>query len=600
MRSEEVQESPAKNKESEQTMPGGFNSGHDARGNNAQSPEQLVETPKKPENFAASTPTFEFSFKRQDNGLGDAAKKMMEDLREEAARIKKQLEAERDAEKEKGIASGSMNVNGRKIAQPKGKTGRFSDVHMAEFKKMDSIAHHPSSFRARTQGLMVDEPRKSLKRSKSKAQLDDTTPNRPALSTRKLARPADEDAIDVEFINPSPLKRVKKRALLREDAIGSISRDSPKQSQISIPRHLSTTTQSSEHFVPTAPYEAATPTLKRSKSVLPLATPTPMKHSLARTHSVKSLKAFTPVKQSSPSTSSIIMPKSESNRFLSGLANFGRMVRHPSNPKVPKLKSALKQPSNWSLQADYEKDLASVPGTPQSSLLRSPSPRKVAFTPDVIARQNRETSPSVVKSASKKQSPSAVSQNVEVPRPRPILKATSVQPATIPGNFTFRAGSPVKFGGQGGQTIRQVSSNDAVSFPTAPTSEPSSLIRLRGMSAPINAVPTLEPQNKKRRRESAESLEPPTKKSKPEPPSSPSKISRIKLDSSRIPRWGSSGASVSASKGRGILSLARLNALASPKKRADREGSKGLNDGLENAGPASAPGSARSGIRKWK
>jgi hypothetical protein len=37
---------------------------------------------------------------------------------------------------------------GRKKVEPKGKMARFSDVHIQQFKKMDSIANHPSAFRA--------------------------------------------------------------------------------------------------------------------------------------------------------------------------------------------------------------------------------------------------------------------------------------------------------------------------------------------------------------------------------------------------------------------------------------------------------------------
>ena len=36
----------------------------------------------------------------------------------------------------------------RKKAVPKGKMTRFSDVHVQQFKKMDSIANHASAFRA--------------------------------------------------------------------------------------------------------------------------------------------------------------------------------------------------------------------------------------------------------------------------------------------------------------------------------------------------------------------------------------------------------------------------------------------------------------------
>lgn len=103
---------------------------------------------------AQSTPTkvginvpsgdFTFRFARQphDLQLGPEAQRMMDDLREEALKIKQDLIAKREAEKVE------EEKNGRKIAKAKGKAGRYSAVHMAEFKKMDSIENHPSAFRA--------------------------------------------------------------------------------------------------------------------------------------------------------------------------------------------------------------------------------------------------------------------------------------------------------------------------------------------------------------------------------------------------------------------------------------------------------------------
>lgn len=108
-----------------------------------------------------------------DSYLGPEAQRMMNELREEAARIKADLIAKREKEREE-----EELVTARKFAQPKGKAGRYSDLHMAEFKKMDSIENHPSAFRAtpgRFTPVSSSKP-KSLKRTQSKANLDDETP----------------------------------------------------------------------------------------------------------------------------------------------------------------------------------------------------------------------------------------------------------------------------------------------------------------------------------------------------------------------------------------------------------------------------------------
>jgi hypothetical protein len=94
----------------------------------------------------------------------------MESVREDVARIKAQMILERGEQQRKAEA-GELTLEGRKIAKPKGKAGRYSDAHMAEFKKMDSIAGHPSAFRAHP-GRFTPVT-KSLKRKSSKALLDE-------------------------------------------------------------------------------------------------------------------------------------------------------------------------------------------------------------------------------------------------------------------------------------------------------------------------------------------------------------------------------------------------------------------------------------------
>ncbi|TKX18750.1 hypothetical protein C1H76_9011 [Elsinoe australis] len=99
-----------------------------------------ADTPTKNVKHAdmTNTPAFEFTFRAQSLELSNEARQMMAEKREEAARIKREM-ARIEEEKEE-----SEDPEGRKKAKPKGRVGRFSDVHMAQFKKMDSIANHAS------------------------------------------------------------------------------------------------------------------------------------------------------------------------------------------------------------------------------------------------------------------------------------------------------------------------------------------------------------------------------------------------------------------------------------------------------------------------
>ncbi|EPE10471.1 hypothetical protein F503_05566 [Ophiostoma piceae UAMH 11346] len=117
-----------------------------------------------------------------DAGLSEDARRMMEELRGEAQKIRVGLEVEREMEKARADEEG-----GRKIAKPKSRAGRFSAAHTAQFDKMDSIANHPSAYRASkstpvkstavntsTATPAISGQTRGLKRTQSKANLDDT------------------------------------------------------------------------------------------------------------------------------------------------------------------------------------------------------------------------------------------------------------------------------------------------------------------------------------------------------------------------------------------------------------------------------------------
>ena len=126
----------------------------------------IDDTPSKtPEPYIKFVkPESQPTFNRQTSELSPVARKMMEESREEAANIRSRIVPAKDAVQ---VATEPLNL-GRKIAKPKSRAGRFSDVHMSEFRKMDSIANHPSAFRADPNRVS----RPTLKRSRSKTDLD--------------------------------------------------------------------------------------------------------------------------------------------------------------------------------------------------------------------------------------------------------------------------------------------------------------------------------------------------------------------------------------------------------------------------------------------
>lgn len=127
----------------------------------------------------------DFKFSCESPALSLEARQIMEGIRGDAARIKAELimkEKEEKAKEDETIKAGE-----RKIARAKGKMGRFSEIHMAQFKKMDSIANHPSSFRARADRIQPPAS-KNLKRTVAKACLDE--PERPSPTKAQATTPA--------------------------------------------------------------------------------------------------------------------------------------------------------------------------------------------------------------------------------------------------------------------------------------------------------------------------------------------------------------------------------------------------------------------------
>ncbi|KAK8090239.1 hypothetical protein PG997_005200 [Apiospora hydei] len=450
----------------------------------------------------------------QDSGLGPEAKRMMDELREEASKIKAELAAKRDQEREEEAA------DGRKFAKAKGKAGRYSDAHMAEFKKMDSIENHHSTFR-HTPGRAT--PGKSLKRTQSKANLDEPESSSSAtrkapVSAKRAAKPAEKLRQPQEAVE-TPAKRVRQR---KEDDASSqrpISRDG---SSIPAPKTLGgesirkaiPRSQSFANLQTPTKASVARTALPKTPTVSMIKSPSkPDIRSLARSPSkpeLSSALAHSPSKDS--------LARSNSKKALGGgdLTKSVTISSLPAPQAIPKLvqtpgrfdrvKSILKRQFSSSKPKSSLPQLAATapktPGRTEKALPAVPMTtparqydRHVEFTPDTKQAAATQNSPSPIKSI--------------LPRPKSVSKPPAVQfpslnavmsakksgsaavsypdlsaykegesseneeeaslhealPESQPGTFTFRSDhtirfgstSPNGFGGSAGQsTLRQV------------------------------------------------------------------------------------------------------------------------------------------------
>ncbi|KAI9679859.1 MAG: hypothetical protein M1817_004873 [Caeruleum heppii] len=508
----------------------------------------------------------DFKFTRPGPELGPEAQKMMNDLREEALTIKARLANERANETSKATpgdtAETTTTPGGRKIAKAKGKAGRYSDVHMNEFKKMDSIAGHASAYRAPPgQSQPVTATTKSLKRTKSKANLDEPDTTTARAKTTMITSKKDQHARETAAETSSPAKRVK------HDGKASHG------------------------------------------SQLPSAVTTPTKASLARSTGIRSLKkSGSTLARSAASRNAAGRPTEGGNRYLASFGtNLGKMksmLRRPGHTEAQQssasnkgskgpLKQSISAPmtSKTTFKPELVKDLPSLPATPSAHLPPSPSLKRLNLTPHTLAATKFDVSPSPAKvllqppsstaSPTKKKPTTEKADTVTYPTLPAVARSSALasHPPTS-GDFTFRSPhrAPIVFGPAGG-TIRPVRpsvgpGSNAHTNPNAPDA---------GTTIPRN-VPTLPhgmPNKLKRRRaeadddteddicpgksstmpgEEKENMEPNAKKQRPNQPQQ-SSLSRIPS-----PAKKTAGSGV-GSRARGMLSRARLNALARPKGR---------------------------------
>lgn len=336
----------------------------------------LQNTPTKVRGSPATklgTPSFDFKFACEDSQLSEEAKKLMDNVREDVARIKAQMVLEKGEQERKEREAEQLHT-GRKIAKPSGKTGRFSDVHMAEFRKMDSIARHPSAFRAQTSRFRPVSA--SLKRKGSKASLDEPekTPS-PAKQTTALAH-----APKIPTVNSA--KRVKRSN--NDDDVSTSRRDNEgvASCQPAVKKRPKTTVRG-----------------------FPL---TPTRPSLARSSTEKSLKTSTV-----PSLLQSASSKVPTNPRIPQTDFTPKFKTNP--PSLAHLKSILRQHqplfSNDPLKIAAGTHVATPGFNPDINLkdlpsisfgddaVQTPSPKKrVEFTPNTKARYElAQYSPSPLK-----------------------------------------------------------------------------------------------------------------------------------------------------------------------------------------------------------
>jgi hypothetical protein len=241
----------------------------------------------------------------------------------------------------------------RKKVEPKGKMARFSDVHMQQFKKMDSIANHASAFRADPSRFkpVISQP---LKKSPSKPDLAQT-------ETSKLKRTQSKmDLMDSSSkIPPTPLKRTQSKMDLAGSSLPRshstvrmvpatgagrpMSRDGPAEGNPTAKRVKRAETDDAATTRPATcdgmpgPSVHAAPTPARkitSQTALPrLAAAarlmTPTKASMARSQSVKTLKSTSmiPSLAQSPSTSNLFSPSNVAQAMRDSARESMRKVR---------------------------------------------------------------------------------------------------------------------------------------------------------------------------------------------------------------------------------------------------------------------------------
>lgn len=380
-----------------------------------------------------TSPSFAFTFRHPSVELSNEAQKIMESVRGEAEHIRRQLATQRQQQMEKDGSADAL-FGGRRIAMPKGKLGRYSDVHVEQFKKMESIANHPSAFRA----ALDRSPHKSgLKRSTSKAELDtlDGTPThdlkRTSSKASLIATPKSSKA-SIKVVGPAapaqgPSKR--RKTMLESQAAAESAAAS-----------ASTTPSTSTKSAATAPLSAT--------------------HAASKIPALKHHPSTTSLKPPSTPTrpSSIAAPQTEPparvparKTFASKLSNVKSILR---KPHIKFSDDPFKQAAGTHVSPAQRVVTPSRTVPHGTTTPANRTEKHVNFTPepahiiprapDTATHDAPPSSPSPVKVAPLHNMADAATPTRRVSYPRLAPPPASAPPKPA-GDFTFRSASQLAF-----------------------------------------------------------------------------------------------------------------------------------------------------------
>ncbi|KAJ5084531.1 hypothetical protein NUU61_009110 [Penicillium alfredii] len=468
----------------------------------------------------------------QESQLSDEARKLMDSVREDVVRIRSQMVQDKSKQEKKDQDAEKQAPGGRKIAKPKGKAGRFSDVHIAEFKKMDSIAGHASSFRG-TPGRF-QPVNKSLKRTKSKAQLDEP-----------------------ESQNSSPSRSAPKPSTVSSTPAATAKRVKHAPTDDTSTRRPPTETKETSRK-PAGP--RARPSIRSSLM-------TPTRASAARSASVKAPKtSLIPSITHSPAAKAVASPRTPRTDFnprlkghLPTLGNLKSILRR-HQPLFSRDPSKIAAGTHVAAP-DFNPDSLLSTAADLTDSAPTPSPKKhVEFTPSVKSRHElaqASPSPSKIPTAP----PHSIVSNVTYPT---LPALTPEKSSTVTTVNAYHSKSP---------SIRHVRKSDACE---QPATYPELPVVAHGIAHGIG--------NKKRHRdevddddvpdaENAENVPPAdaqvdergAKRHKANPPT-PSPVKTRPVNTPVRSASGRLGTPASKQKSRSVLSLSRLNMLAKPKR----------------------------------
>ncbi|KJZ72952.1 hypothetical protein HIM_07715 [Hirsutella minnesotensis 3608] len=451
----------------------------------------LTSTPSKIGGLLSSPFTFRFNRDVADDSLSGEAQRMLGEIRDQAAKIKADMVAQKEAQGE-----GTPRTGNRVIAKLKGRSGRFSAAHMAEFSKMDSIEGHASAWRAQNgrftplkSSLRASPskpsldttpvaPTSAIRHSASKARFADTPDGRPRKNLKRTSSAANLDVLEVEEEPPKPTsvsKFGKRQQHVQSDQQSPAKRHKQRSGDDSSSSRPASRDGSSR---PRPVTRADNPTsLKQSQSgISRLMSPT--KASLAHSASTKSVAGTIPP---SPSKASqLVLPKSGSTNAISLPSKATDLKRRIISPnRFNKVKSILRghkidmaspksaiplpalQGSQTPAPLRLDKSLPPVPlTTPRRKLSK-----RVDFTPQASKAPVAQDSPSPQKPQR------APLQAIEPPYPGvddilskpktgsslypdlsplkrlldPRSRGDKARSPGMPGTFTFRSDHTIKF-----------------------------------------------------------------------------------------------------------------------------------------------------------